>query len=170
MTHTSSHAQTLYWQRSTNTSSYINPVHNLTWPPAKCWSILLLQQCILVSHLQFIPFALNSCVWATKPKKHLGLDVDINRPLHYLRRWNHRIAFHPHHHHHHSQRTSMSCKRDSSSRRKEPSSTRRSNPTQRTMQCSSSHKETSYRGHTEPITRSQKGRSHTQNPSTEPQP
>ena len=45
----------LYLQRDTNTSSYKNPVHNTTWPPAKCWSILLLQQCILVSHLWLFP-------------------------------------------------------------------------------------------------------------------
>ena len=51
MMHVPSHAQTLYLQRDTNTSSYKNPVHNTTWPPAKCWSILLLQQHILVSHL-----------------------------------------------------------------------------------------------------------------------
>ena len=58
MTCITAHAQTLYLQRDTNTSSYKNPVHRMTWPPAKCWSILLLQQCILVSHLQFILFAL----------------------------------------------------------------------------------------------------------------
>ena len=58
MTHIPSRAQTLYLQRDTNTSSYKNPVHSSTWPPAKCWSILLFQQRILVSHPQFIFFAL----------------------------------------------------------------------------------------------------------------
>ena len=76
MTHRLSHAQTFYLQRDTNTRSYKNPVHNTTWSPAKCWSILLLQQHILVSHLWSFPFRLSSCVWAMKPKKHLGLDVD----------------------------------------------------------------------------------------------
>ena len=46
---------------------------------------------------------------------------------------------------------------------------RRSCPTQRTMQCSSSHQETSHCGRTEPITRNQTRRSHPRTRSTKPQ-
>ena len=84
MTHRLSHTQTFYLQRDTNMNSYKNPCTYTTWPPAKCWSILLLQTRILVSHPCYSCSPLVVVLWTIRPKMYLGLDVDINTWLFHL--------------------------------------------------------------------------------------
>ena len=84
MTHQPSHAQTFYLQRDTNMSSHNNPCTYTTWPPAKCWSILLLQCTYLCLIFKVILVRLELCDRMTRPKMLLGLDVDINTWLFHL--------------------------------------------------------------------------------------
>ena len=52
----------------------------MTWPPAKCWSILLLQCAYLCLIFKVILVCLELCYRMTRPKTLLGLDVDSIGP------------------------------------------------------------------------------------------